>query len=442
MQAAVGEFQAVRRGRVRLSAMISPAALRRRPAPIDRAADRTVALAAIGLAVGFLVAALLATLLPASVRRGAWLPLHLGVAGGATTAIAGVMPFFSAAFAAAPPIDARLRSAAVAGVSLGALAVALAVVGGQPGVAAAGGVVFLAGIALTGLATVRPLGRGLGPGRGLITRAYVVALCEVAVGASVAIVFLAGWPPLVEDWGQARPAHAWLNLFGFVSLVIATTLLHFFPTVVGARIAVRPSAWATVAGLAAGAPVVALGIALQSDLIARVGAACVLVGAVGLAAYAARTWQTRARWTTDPDWHRFAIVGLVSAIAWFEIASAIAAGRVLVSGSGPTSWSLEAVAGPLLAGWVGLAVIASATHLVPAVGPGDPPAHARQRALLGRFATPRLVVTNVGVAVLAVGLPLHLEALVTAGVALLATGLGLSAILLASAMRIGIHRRP
>lgn len=59
--------------------------------------------------MGFLVAALVATLLPESVRLGVWLPLHLALAGAATTAISGVMPFFSAAFAAAPPSDARLR---------------------------------------------------------------------------------------------------------------------------------------------------------------------------------------------------------------------------------------------------------------------------------------------------------------------------------------------
>jgi hypothetical protein len=48
-------------------------------------------------------------------------PLHLALAGGATTAIAGVMPYFTSAFAAAPPTDRWLRMAAVGAVALGAL---------------------------------------------------------------------------------------------------------------------------------------------------------------------------------------------------------------------------------------------------------------------------------------------------------------------------------
>lgn len=417
--------------------MIDPAALRRRPPPVDRSSDRLVTLFAIGLALAFLVAAAIATFLPPAVRRGLWLPLHLAVAGAAATAIAGVMPFFSAAFAAAPPIDARLRAAAVGAAALGAASVSLGVVGDQVGVAVAGGIAFVAGMVLTGVATVRPLGRGLGPSRGLVSKAYLVALGEVAVGATVATLFLAGWPPLVDRWAQLRPAHAWLNLVGFVSLVIATTLLHFFPTVVGARIAPRLSARVTVVGLAAGAPIVALGFALSSDVVARLGAGLVVAGSAALAIYAWRTWQTKATWTTDPGWHRFAMGGLVSAIAWLEIGVGVAAGRVLVFGADPIGWSVEAVTGPLIVGWIGLAIVASATHLVPAIGPGDQAAHARQRQLLGRVPVLRLAAIDAGTVALSVGIPFRSEALVATGVMLVAAGLGATAVLLVRAIGVG-----
>ncbi len=409
--------------------------------PIDRSSDRLVALGAIGIAVAFLVAAVITMFMPEAARRGAWLPLHLALAGAATTAIAGVMPFFAAAFAAAPPSDARLRVAAVGAVALGAAAVSVGVVGGTAGLAALGGVGFVAGIVLIGSATVRPLGRALGPSRGLVTQGYVVALAEVAVGASLATLFVAGWPPVLQDWFRLKPAHAWLNVVGFVSLVIATTLLHFFPTVVGARIALRPSARLTVAGLAVGAPAVAVGYVVSSDLIARLGAVSVIAGAVGLATYAWRTWQTRARWTTDAAWHRFTIGGLVSAIAWLEIGIVAAAGRVVAFGADPAGWSVNAVAGPLIVGWVALAIVASATHLLPAIGPGDPATHARQRRLLGRGAALRLAVLNLGVAALSIGLPLGVDPLVMGGAALDALGLGMSAVLLGAAMRMGIHRQ-
>ena len=65
---------------------------------------------------------------------------------------------------------------------------------------------FIGGIGLTAVATVRPIGRGLGPSRGLVTQGYVVALVEVAVGAALATLFVAGWPPVVEAWpASSRP---------------------------------------------------------------------------------------------------------------------------------------------------------------------------------------------------------------------------------------------
>ncbi|MCY7419175.1 MAG: hypothetical protein LH650_11890, partial [Chloroflexi bacterium] len=403
-------------------AVIGPDALRRRQPPIDRSSDRLITLAAIGLAIAFLVTGVLATLLPPALRHGMWLPLHLVLAGAATTAIAGVMPFFSAAFAAAPPIDARLRATAVGAVAVGALLVSLGVVGDGADVAVAGGLVFVTGIVLTGVATVRPLGRGLGPGRGLISKAYLAALAEVAVGAIVATLLLAGWAPAVGSWASLKPAHAWLNLVGFVSLVVATTLLHFFPTVVGARMAPRLSARLTVVGLAVGAPVVALGFALSSDMVARLGAGLTIAGSAALAVYAWRTWRLRARWTTDLGWHAFAIGGLVSAIAWLEVGIIVMAGRVMVFGSDPAGWSVEVVTGPLVVGWIGLTILASATHLVPAVGPGDQAVHWRQRRLLGRFPVLRLLAIDAGTAALGLGLPLHSGASTVVGIVLVAVG--------------------
>ncbi len=295
--------------------MTASLATRRRPL-IDRSSDRLITLAAIALAVGFLLAAVLSLLLPVGQRRGIWLPLHLALAGAATTAIAGVMPFFSATLAAAPPVGARLRAAAVAVVALGAAGVAIGVTGGRTGLAVAGGAAFVVGVGLTGSATVRPLRGALGPSRGIVSGGYVAALVSVGVGAALATLFLAGWPPLAGEWLRVKPAHAWLNLVGFVSVVVATTLLHLFPTVIGARIAAIRSARVTVYGLVIGAWLVATGYLLAVDALARLGAVVAIAGAAGLAVYAGRVWPTRARWTTDPGWHRFAIGGLVSAIAW------------------------------------------------------------------------------------------------------------------------------
>lgn len=413
---------------------------RRRDVPmVDRSRDRVVVLVAVALAVGFLSFAAISALLPEALRRGAWLPLHLALAGGATTAIAGVMPFFSAAFAAAQPAAFPLRLGAVLTVALGALAVAFGVMAASSPVAVAGGILFVAGIALIAAATMSPLHGALGPSRGIVIQGYVVALTEVGVGATIATLYVAGWAPLLTTWSSVKPAHAWLNLVGFVSLVIATTLLHFFPTVVGARMAARPSARVTVVGLAAGPAIVALAFAFKLDVLGRFGALVVLFGAAGLGVYALRTWGSRARWTTDKPWHLFSIGGLISAMVWFWIGTAIAAGRVLVMGTAPATWSLDAVFGPLVAGWIGLTLLASASHLLPAIGPGGPAAHARQRSILGRFAVARLSLADLGVAALSMGLLLRVDELVVAGFVLASASLAATGVLIVAAISIGFR---
>ena len=408
--------------------------------PIDRSAERRIVVAGILLATAFLAAAAASLTLPAATTRGLWLPLHLALAGAATTAIAAVMPFFAAAFAAAPPADARLRGASVAAVALGAALVAGGVAQLAFGVAVAGGVTFLAGIGGVAAATAMPLRGSLGPGRGLVTRAYLVALGQLGFGVLLGSLFLAGWEPMAAAWVGGRAAHAWLNLVGFVSLVIATTLLHFFPTVIGARIGGGRSPRLAVYGLAAGPPLVAVGSLATSDVLVRAGAVVVVAGAAGLTAYAATVWRTRARWTTDHGWHHFAMGGLVSAVAWFDLGILGAAGRALAFGAEPAAWSTQLVAAPLVVGWVATAIVASATHLLPAVGPGGPTEHGRQRVLLGRFAVPRLVLHNIGTGLLAVGVVVEADAVVRVGAVAASVALGATVVLLGRAAFMGIAR--
>jgi hypothetical protein len=96
--------------------------------------------------------------------------------------------------------------------------------------------------------------------------------------------------------------------------------------------------------------------------------------------------------------------------------------------------------GPLVLGWVGLAILASATHLVPAIGPGDSAAHAAQRVLLGRASSARLIATNAAVASLATGLwPGSPTWLAVAGVLLGAAAIGATVPLLVAAIATGLR---
>ena len=74
----------------------------------------------------------------------------------------------------------------------------------------------------------------------IVQLTYGVALADLTVGASLAIGFLLGLEPITAHWVALKPAHAWLNVFGFVSLTIAGTLIYLYPTMLGTRIRPHP----------------------------------------------------------------------------------------------------------------------------------------------------------------------------------------------------------
>ena len=386
------------------SCAAEPASVESRPArpTIFRSADRRITFGGIAVAATLLAVALGSVLLPEASRRGLWLPLHLGLAGAAGTAVAAVLPFFTAALAVAAPVRPWIRIGGIALVAGGALLVSGGVVAGAVAVSVGGGLLYVVGLGAVAVAAFMPLRGSLGPRRRLVEVAYAAAIIQVTVGVATATAMLAGFGPVIERWALLMPAHGWLNVFGFLSVVVAATLLHLAPTVAGTRIRQRATAIVAVTGLILGPPFVALGLGLASDAIARLGAVLELIGAAALVGHAVSVWRGRGRWTTDAGWHRLTGWSLTAAPAWFLVAVGIAAGRVIEHGASPTSWSLGFVAAPLALGWLAQVLIGSWSHIVPAIGPGDMTAHARQRVLLGRVASARFVALNLGVGMLTI----------------------------------------
>lgn len=399
-----------------------------------RDADRRITAAGLAVSATFVGLALGSVLLPPSARHGTWLPLHLVLPGAATVAIGSVLPFFLAALAAARPGPPAVRVLAIVLLAAGAAAVSLGVPAGQPGLATAAGAAFVAGIACLAWLLVRILGGALGLQHGLLPRAYGFALANVTVGASLAVLYVAGWAPVLDAWGRLKPAHAWLNLFGFVGLTIAATLAHLYPTVVGTRIVVRRSVRVALAGLAAGPAAIGAGYLLGSDAVARLGALGAIVGAAALIRFVGETHRARGRWTTDAAWHRFTSLSLAAGVGWYALGVVLAAGRVLWLGAAPVGWGVELVGVPLAVGFVLQVLVGSWTHLVPAVGPGDMRLHARRRTVLSAGAGARLVALDAGVALMAVGVPLGDRALVATGAVLAGAALLGALLLLAWAM--------
>jgi nitrite reductase (NO-forming) len=402
-------------------------------AVVDRNPERRVVLLGMLGAAGFVAAAAVTQLTGSATT---WLPLHLALAGGAGLAIAALLPHFSVSLAAARPAPARLRLVGLGLTAAGTIAVAWAFPAGQGAIGLAAATAYLGGLAVSAWTAFVPARAGLGRRFGVVEAAYALALANAALAVGVAMLRLgdvatldgAGW------WLRLKPAHAWLNLVGFASLVIAGTLIHLYPTVVGSRIRSRPALLGLVGGIGLGAPVAALGYALDAGWLALAGALMVLGGAVCLGVVGVGAWSGRGRWTTDPAWHRLTIGHLSAAIAWFGVGALVLAGWVLSRGAGPAGWSLARIVGPLVVGWALQALVGAWSHLLPSVGPGDVPRHAAQRRELGRWATPRLLAWNLGAAAITAGALTGVTMAVTGGLLLSGATLAASLVLLLRAL--------
>jgi nitrite reductase (NO-forming) len=311
--------------------------------------------------------------------------------------------------------------------------------GAAEGVAVSGAVAYVAGMAAVGLAAMLPLRHATGTRRPLTELAYWIALLDVIVGVSLVATFLAGDPGVTGHWASLRIAHAWLNVFGFVTLVVAGTLVHFAPTVAGSRIRRRRSGLAAIVLLAVAAPAAALGYAAGPGAVANLlvvaGAVAFALGAATLVVHGLQARRDRAGWTTDLDWHRFTSSSLLLAPAWLLAGACLAVAGVIEHGTDPLGWRIDRVGAPLVLGFVLQTLLGSMAHLLPAIGPGSPAAHATQRQLLGRGATARLTGWNVGVATLTAGLLAGSEPLALAGLGLgLASGTA-TLVLLVEALR-------
>jgi nitrite reductase (NO-forming) len=310
-----------------------------------------------------------------------------------------------------------VRGGAICLIAGGAAAASLGVSGGIEPLALAGALGYLAGLGGVAVAAFWPLRASRGTRRRLVVAAYGAAIAQVAVGVGLVIAMLGGVPPIVDGWAVLKPAHAWLNVFGFLSVIIAATLIHLAPTVAGTRIVPRRSALLTLGGLVTGPPLIALGFALGDDRIARIGALAELLGAVGLMAHAVAIQHDRGTWTTDAGWHRLTSWSLLAAPAWFLVAVAMAAGQILWLGANPHAWSLGSIAAPIAVGWVVQVLIGAWSQLLPSIGPGDMAAHAHQRTRLGRAAIGRVGALNLGVALITLGGALIWTAAVVVGLA-------------------------
>ncbi|HSM37765.1 MAG TPA: hypothetical protein VK838_00385, partial [Candidatus Limnocylindrales bacterium] len=248
------------------------------PAP-PRVSERAILRLGIALAAAFMAASALSGLLSIGALHG-WVATHLALAGAATVAIGTFMPHFAVTLAGTRPERWWVRLAGVLVLAAGMATVAL----GRPlagsGVAAVGGMLVLLGVGITAWVSFAPMRSGLARRHPVVQVAYGLALADLALGASLAVGMLLGWPPVAGAWVALKPAHAWLNVFGFLSTTVGATLISLYPPMLGARIRPQPAMLVAMGGLAIGAPMAASGYAAGWPPLAAAGGSVTLVGAV------------------------------------------------------------------------------------------------------------------------------------------------------------------
>ncbi|HJP71589.1 MAG TPA: hypothetical protein VJ975_07700 [Candidatus Limnocylindria bacterium] len=397
--------------------------------------ERHVLALGLGAAGLFVVGALVMAVVTVIGGQSSWAVLHLALAGAATVAIGAFMPHFAVTLAGTRPAPARQRLLALALLALGGAAVVAGVtlVGGA--LAAAGAAAQLVGLAIVGWHTVSPSRDPLARRHHVVAFAYVAALLELAAGIALGGLSALGVPAILDAWAGLRPAHAWLTLFGAVSLTIFSTLVYLAPTVLGARLRASASLFIGLVGMVGGPPLAAIGFALGSLPLVVGGVVLTAVGGIGQIGFVLDARARRGRYTSEHDWRRVAVGHLLLGTGWFA-AAVVAVGIALLLGAPLRGWSLGALAVPMVAGWMLQELVGSWTHLLPSVTPGDAPTHARQRRILAFASRSRLVAWNLGVGVLWLGLGISAPGMAVIGGALLGASVGLSAFLLGRALTV------
>ncbi|HEX5038655.1 MAG TPA: hypothetical protein VFW95_00790 [Candidatus Limnocylindria bacterium] len=402
-----------------------------------RLTERHVLTLGLAMAAAFVAgAAFLAGWLAIQGGGGQWAIIHLALAGGATVAIGAFMPHFAVTLAGTNPSPAAQRIAVLTALALAGAGVVAGVSLRLPPLSAAAGALVIAGLAGVTLHTFAPMRQPLARRHPVVGAAYGVALAELALGVMFGTLAAMGNQAVLGAWAQLRPAHAWLTLFGAMSLTIAATLVYLAPTVLGARVRASWALGLMVAGIGIGPILAAAGFAFDARFLVVVGMAGTVLGGAGQVGYLIETFVRRGPFTSEHDWRRVAAGHLLAGAGWFAVASAIALDELL-AGRDLTGWSVGLLALPLVAGWVMQELVGSWTHLVPSVTPGDADLHARQRRVLAVGSWSRLVAWNSGLLAAWAGAALEIATLATAGGIVLLAAVATSVVLMGRALTIG-----
>ncbi|HEX9124355.1 MAG TPA: hypothetical protein VF984_13530 [Actinomycetota bacterium] len=341
----------------------------------------------------WLTAAGLALLLPASARRGIWLPLHLTLAGAVTVSISGAMQNFASALTATPSPPASAVWTQFTLVNVGTATLALGYTGDHPALLEAGGAAFLAGIATLGWMVWRAWSKAVNRRHRVPMAMYGCAVLSLLAGGTIGALIGGG---AVKDpvlWLSLRRAHMTVNVLGWVSLTIAGTLVTLLPTV----LRVRMPAWeggSTALVFAGGVAMIAAGLALDSRPVAAVGGVAYAIGAVSLLRLAGRALGAPRRWPVPVSAKH-----LVAAALWF-VGGASALAVALIRGMEAFDAFRQVYLVVFVGGWIVQTLLGAWLYLLPMATAAHPDDRRRSLAGVEFGGTLQLAALNGGLVVM------------------------------------------
>lgn len=346
----------------------------------------------------WLVLAVVAALAHRQLPMPRWLLIHLLLLGAATHAILVWSQYFSHALlrTRASQNDRRWENLRLILANSGAAIIVVGVTASLWPVTALGVAALIAAVAWHGTSMALRLKRSL-PGRfGKTVRFYLAAAALLIVGSVLGTIIAYG-----ENSANLVLAHAIVNLFGWIGLAVAGTVVTLWPTILRTRADEHAAA-----GAARGLPLLVAGV-----VIAAAGA---LAGwpyalAAGVLLYLAGVMLIgvsllRAARQAPP--RSFAALSVGAALLWWVGTLAWIVGSIVVGIANGADFdaitALTRSAVPYLAaGFVAQVLIGALSYLIPVVLGGGPGAVRVGTVAFDRFGPARIAVANAGLFVCA-----------------------------------------
>lgn len=321
-----------------------------------------------------------------------WLLIHLLLLGAATHLIFVWSQYFSYALlrSRASVTDRRNENVRLVLVNGAALMVLVGVPSGTWLLTGMGAAALILAVLWHGVSLVARLRRSF-PGRyGHTVRYYVVSAALLAVGATLgALASFGGFGARVSI------AHVIVNLFGWIGITIAGTVVTLWPTVLRTRADDGAAAGSARALPVLGAAIVlaATGALVSAVPLVAAGAALYLAGVIIIAVSLARSAMQ-----APPS--SFAALSMGAGIVWW-IASLIwlfvdLTVTLLTGSSFAAAARLTFAAVPfLVAGFVAQVIVGALSYLLPVVLGGGPAPVRSGATEFNRFAIARVATANI-----------------------------------------------